>query len=76
MYVILNKKIVAFLLPTCSGDTDGSLLDSIEEVDDVSEHSSSINGSKVILGSRPLMMAPLIGCAINSSSIIISVSSP
>lgn len=66
---------ILLFVPTCSGDTDGSVGGSIEEEDDVSEP-SSISGSRVLLGSKPLMTAPLMGGVMRSSSIIISVSSP
>jgi hypothetical protein len=64
------------LIFTCSGDTDGSVGVSDEVREQLSEQSSSISGSKVLLGRRPLMMAPLIGGVISNSSIISSVSSP
>lgn len=60
---------------TCSGDIDGSVREVVEDVD-VSEHSSSISGSRVRRGNKPRITAPVIGGVINNSSIINSVSSP
>lgn len=61
---------------TWSGDGDGS--EGVDADDDVqvSEYSSSIKGSKVLLGKSPRIIAADTGGVINSSSIISSVSSP
>lgn len=67
--------LLSTLIFTCSGEIEGSVKDVVEEVE-VSEHSSSIRGSRVRRGRRPRITAPVIGGVINSSSIMSSVSSP
>lgn len=61
---------------TWSGDGDGSV--GVDDEDDVqvSEYSSSISGSRVLLGNNPRIAAADTGGVINNSSIISSVSSP
>lgn len=65
---MLNTLCIIF---TCSGETDCSVC--VEDEEQLSEYSSSIKGSNVLLGSRPRIDAPVIGGVIRSSSIINSV---